>query len=90
MKKGIEVPETNVTGPLFLRRIISIVWEGDIKLRTLRLYDESRTILNRERRKQRDAMLRLESEPAGQQPDVESQAPESSFSGEINNHVAAD
>lgn len=90
MKKGINLPENSVTRPLVSRRIMSIFWKDEIKMRTLRLYDENRTILNSERREQQDAIFSLESEPADQQPVVESQAPESSFSGEIKNQVAGD
>lgn len=33
VKKGIDLPGTNVTGPLISRKIIIVIWEGDTRIK---------------------------------------------------------
>lgn len=54
---GFEVVDYNTTGPLTLRRIISVVWSGDEKLAVLREYEENQAILNQEKREQQGQRL---------------------------------
>lgn len=50
VRRGVEVPETDVTGPSMSKLIISVIWQAEEKMSFLRLYDELLKGLNRERR----------------------------------------
>lgn len=50
VKREVKVPETYITGPLMLRRIISVIWSGEERMAALQKYDEASLQLGRERR----------------------------------------
>lgn len=57
VKKSFDVPETHVTGPLISRRLISTVWEGEKRMKTLQRYDEIRVQMSSERREKAGSVM---------------------------------
>lgn len=76
VKKGIEMPGTNATGPLILRKLIWIIWEGDERIGIFRTNDENRRNLNWDRQEQQQKKLHQSKAKPGLQPEEpETQSP---------------
>lgn len=58
--KGIEVNETNITGPLISSRLISPIHDSEIKMETLRKYDSVRAQMLQKKKGKLMKLVRLQ------------------------------